>query len=106
MKAFAAFSTAALTAGAAITKSAVEHYADYEQLVGGVETLFGAGGQSLGEYAKSVGKTTTDCSIACDKTVCFCASSSVFFGSNFKREFMPFSSPCRLFDSEFTFESA
>ena len=60
MKAFAAFSTAALTAGAAITKSAVEHYADYEQLVGGVETLFGAGGQSLGEYAKSVGKTTTD----------------------------------------------
>ena len=34
MKAFAAFSTAALTAGAAITKSAVEHYADYEQLVG------------------------------------------------------------------------
>ena len=60
MKAFAAFSTAALTAGAAITKSAVEHYADYEQLVGGVETLFGAGGQSLEEYAKSVGKSTED----------------------------------------------
>ncbi len=60
MKAFAAFSTAALTAGAAITKNAVEQYADYEQLVGGVETLFGAGGQSLGEYAKSVGKTTQD----------------------------------------------
>ncbi|MCM1217219.1 MAG: phage tail protein [Lachnospiraceae bacterium] len=60
MKAFAAFSTAALTAGAAIAKNAVEQYADYEQLVGGVETLFGAGGQSLGEYAKSVGKTTQD----------------------------------------------
>lgn len=60
MKAFAAFSTAVLTAGAAITKSAVEHYADYEQLVGGVETLFGAGGQSLEEYAKSVGKSTED----------------------------------------------
>lgn len=60
MKAFAAFSTAALTAGAAITKSAVEHYADYEQLVGGVETLFGAGGRSLEEYAKSVGKSTED----------------------------------------------
>lgn len=60
MKAFAAFSTAALTAGAAITKNAVESYADYEQLVGGVETLFGAGGQSLEEYAQSVGKTTTD----------------------------------------------
>jgi len=60
MKAFAAFSTAALTAGAAIAKNAVEQYADYEQLVGGVETLFGAGGQSLGEYAESVGKTTQD----------------------------------------------
>lgn len=60
MKAFAAFSTAALTAGAAIAKNAVEQYADYEQLVGGVETLFGAGGQSLEEYAKSVGKSTAD----------------------------------------------
>lgn len=60
MKAFAAFTTSALTSGAAITKKAVESYADYEQLVGGVETLFGAGGQSLEEYAKSVGKTTTD----------------------------------------------
>ena len=44
----------------AITKGAVENYGDYEQLVGGVETLFGAGGQSLSEYAKSVGKTTTE----------------------------------------------
>lgn len=60
MKAFAAFSTAALTAGATIAKKAVGQYADYEQLVGGVETLFGAGGQSLAEYAKSVGKSTTD----------------------------------------------
>lgn len=40
-----------------IGKAAVEAYADYEQLVGGVETLFGAGGKSLGEYAESVGKT-------------------------------------------------
>ncbi len=60
MKAFAAFSTAALTAGAAIAKNALEQYADYEQLAGGVETLFGAGGQSLEEYAESVGKTTQD----------------------------------------------
>ncbi|MDE5818050.1 MAG: hypothetical protein K2I07_01845 [Lachnospiraceae bacterium] len=59
-KAFTAFATAALTAGAAVTKSAVEQYADYEQLVGGVETLFGAGGQSLREYAQSVGKTTLE----------------------------------------------
>lgn len=49
---------AAATAGiAAIGKQALDAYGDYEQLVGGVETLFGAGGRSLEEYAKSVGKT-------------------------------------------------
>lgn len=35
---------------------------DYEQLVGGVETLFGAGGQTLQEYAASVGKTAGEVS--------------------------------------------
>ena len=45
MKAFAAFSTTVLTAGAAAIKKAIGGYGDYEQLVGGVETLFGAGGQ-------------------------------------------------------------
>lgn len=49
-----------LAGGAAVaglvTKS-VQAYADYEQLVGGVETLFGAGGKSIEEYAESVGKT-------------------------------------------------
>lgn len=60
IKAFTAFSAAATTAMVAITKGAVENYGDYEQLVGGVETLFGAGGQSLSEYAKSAGKTTTE----------------------------------------------
>lgn len=59
-KAFAAFSTAAITAGVAIGKQALEQYADYEQLVGGVETLFGAGGQSLRQYAKSVGKSMSE----------------------------------------------
>jgi len=44
----------AATAGVtALTKTAVDAYADYEQLVGGVETLFGAGGKTLEEYAKS-----------------------------------------------------
>lgn len=38
-------------------KQAIASYADYEQLVGGVETLFGAGGMTIEEYAKSVGKT-------------------------------------------------
>lgn len=55
---------AALAAGAGavagLTKAATEAYADYEQLVGGVETLFGAGGQSLEEYAASVGKSVDD----------------------------------------------
>ena len=45
---------------AALTKSALDCYADYEQLVGGVETLFGAGGKSLEDYAASVGKTTEE----------------------------------------------
>lgn len=35
----------------------LENYAQYEQLVGGVETLFGANGQSLEEYAESMGKS-------------------------------------------------
>ena len=43
-----------------VGKQAVQGYADYEQLVGGVETLFGTGGQSLEEYAKSVGKSVSE----------------------------------------------
>ena len=43
-----------------VGKQAIESYADYEQLVGGVETLFGAGGKSIEEYAKSVGKSVED----------------------------------------------
>ena len=38
--AFAAGCAAAGAAVAGLTKSAVENYAEYEQLVGGVETLF------------------------------------------------------------------
>ena len=45
---------------AALTKSSVENYAEYEQLVGGVQTLFGLQGQSLEEYAATVGKTTDE----------------------------------------------
>ena len=44
----------------ALSTQAVQCYADYEQLVGGVETLFGAGGQSVEEYAASVGKSVDD----------------------------------------------
>lgn len=48
---------AAATAVGALTKTAVESYAEYEQLVGGVETLFGIGGKSLQQFAKESGKT-------------------------------------------------
>lgn len=40
-----------------ITKFAVSSYSEYEQLVGGVETLFGAQGMTLKEYAENVGQT-------------------------------------------------
>ena len=40
-----------------LTKSAVEQYKNYQQLVGGVETLFGTGGQSLAEFQKAAGIT-------------------------------------------------
>ena len=49
---------AAGTAIGTITKFSVDAYATYEQMVGGVETLFGAQGMSLSEYAASVGQTT------------------------------------------------
>lgn len=60
---------AGATAVVALTKSAVDGYAEYEQLVGGIETLFGAGGQSLEEYADSVGKTVDDVKDEYDRLV-------------------------------------
>lgn len=48
---------AGTTAAATLVKKSVEGYATFEQMVGGVETLFGAGGQSMEEYAQSTGKT-------------------------------------------------
>lgn len=50
-----AAATAAVTA---LSKAALGSYGDYEQLTGGVETLFGAGGKSLEEYAESIGGMT------------------------------------------------
>ena len=52
---------------AGLATKAISSYADFEQLVGGVETLFGAGGQSLEEYAKSVGKSVDDAKAEYDK---------------------------------------
>lgn len=51
---------AAVAGVSALVKSSVEAYGNYEQLVGGVETLFGAGGQSLQEYAQSIGATSKE----------------------------------------------
>lgn len=56
-KVVAAGAAAAGTAVVSLIYKSVEAYARYEQLVGGVETLFGAGGKTLDDYAKSVGKS-------------------------------------------------
>lgn len=39
-------------------RQSISAYADYEQLVGGIETLFGAGGKSLEEYTKEAGNAS------------------------------------------------
>lgn len=53
-------SAGAMAAGGAavtaLTKQAVDAYSEYEQLKGGVETLFGVQGMTLEEYAESYGK--------------------------------------------------
>ena len=48
---------AAATGIAALTKSAVENYAEYEQLVGGVETLFKQSADTVKGYAENAYKT-------------------------------------------------
>lgn len=61
VKATAVGMGAAATGVAAIVGSAVKGFGDYEQLKGGVETLFGAGGaKDVEEYAKSVGKSVSE----------------------------------------------
>lgn len=52
--------TACATAVGTLTTQAVSAYGEFEQLKGGVETLFGAGGLSIGDYAKSVGKSVAE----------------------------------------------
>ena len=49
--------TVVATGLTAMTKSAVEQYADYEQLVGGVETLFKDSSDKVVEYANNAYKT-------------------------------------------------
>lgn len=47
----------ATTAVGALSKSALDAYASYEQLVGGVETLFGESASKVQEYAANAYKT-------------------------------------------------
>lgn len=49
--------TAAATGVAALTKSSIENYAEYEQLVGGVKTLFGDSANTVINYADNAYKT-------------------------------------------------
>lgn len=55
--AFAAAYAAAGAAVAGLTKTAVENYADYEQLVGGVETLFKDSADTVMDYANAAFET-------------------------------------------------
>ena len=57
-KAFAAIGVASAAASVAITKMATSAYADYEQLVGGVETLFKGSADKVIAYAENAFATT------------------------------------------------
>lgn len=60
MKAGIAAVGAASTAVGALATNSVKAYADYEQMVGGVQKLYGNMGMSLTEYAQSVGKSVSE----------------------------------------------
>ena len=49
---------AATTAVAGLTKAAVDGYADFEQLTGGVETLFKTSSGQVEQYAQNAFKTS------------------------------------------------
>ena len=55
----AGLGASAVAVGKVLTDS-VTAYAEYEQLVGGVQKLYGTAGMSVEEYAKSVGKSVDD----------------------------------------------
>jgi phage-related protein len=52
--------TTATTAVSALATQSVKLYAESEQLEGGIETLFGAGGKSIEEYAETAKATAKD----------------------------------------------
>lgn len=68
-KALAVGIGAAATGIGALVAKSTQAFADFEQLKGGVETLFGAGGMTLEEYAKSVNKSTSEARGQYDKLI-------------------------------------
>ena len=61
MKVFSIGVTAAAAGVSALGTAAINSYADFEQLKGGIETLFGTGGAaSIEEYAQNVGKSVDE----------------------------------------------
>lgn len=52
--------TVAAAGLAALTKDATQEYAEYQQLMGGVQKLYGAAGMSIEQYAESVGKSVDE----------------------------------------------
>lgn len=59
-KAVVGATAVAVAAIGTLAMKSVNSYATYEQMVGGVKKLYGAAGMTLQEYAKSVGKSTSD----------------------------------------------
>ena len=59
-KAAVAGTTAAVGATVALVKKSVSEYAEYQQLLGGVQKLYGTAGMSVEEYAASVGKSVDE----------------------------------------------
>ena len=51
---------AAASAVGVLAKKSIDGYAEYQQMVGGVQKLYGNMGMSLEDYAKSVGKSTDE----------------------------------------------
>ena len=60
VKIFKATTAAVATGVTALGTAALTSYADYEQLVGGVQTLFAETDLSLQDYAESIGKTAEE----------------------------------------------
>lgn len=52
--------TAGVTGVAALTTAAINSYAEYEQMEGGISKIFGTAGKTVEEYAESVGKSVSE----------------------------------------------